>query len=62
LEQQISEFSQHCAEKLGETGVAILQFLKGEGDFPRQADANSLEKALLAVRPFLTVKNGAGNA
>lgn len=53
LRHQIEEFKEQCLKGLGEEGMALFRFMKGEGEFPETISMDSVKKALEALRPLI---------
>lgn len=51
LEESVRKLRGECMEALGEEGVSILTFLKGEGNFPDNIPIDKIRKALEVLRP-----------
>jgi len=52
LEKAIENLRNRCLEYLGESGLKLLKFLKGEGEFPANVGMEEIKKALESLRPF----------
>ena len=64
LQQQITLLRQQCWDKLGKDGMALLDFIQGNADFPPGLTVEAIHDALLSLRPFIVTsqKNGGQNA
>lgn len=52
LEEAIENLRNRCLEYLGESGLKLLKFLKGEEEFPANLGMEEIKKALESLRPF----------
>lgn len=52
LEKAIEGLRTKCLEYLGESGLKLLKFFKGEEKFPEDVGIEEIKKALEALRPF----------
>lgn len=52
LGNAIEELQSRCLEYLGESGLKLLKFLKGEDEFPESVGMEEIKKALESLRPF----------
>lgn len=52
LEKAIEDLRNRCLEYLGESGLKLLKFLKGEDEFPTNVGIEEIRKALESLRPF----------
>jgi hypothetical protein len=52
LEREVKNLREKCLNSLGEEGLRILSFLKGEGDFPDQISKKGLKATLEILRPL----------
>jgi len=52
LGKAVEELKQESIKALGDQGFSILQFLKGEGEFPKKISQESMKKTLEILRPF----------
>lgn len=56
LAEMVEKLKQESIKALGDEGFSILQFIKGEGEFPEQISQESMKKTLEILRPlFLKV-------
>jgi hypothetical protein len=62
LRQQIQTFRDQCSDKIGEKGLKLLAFLKGERGFPEDLALAEVRESLLALKPFISVGIGGGDA
>lgn len=51
LEEEVERLKNECMSTLGEGGLGILKFLKGEGDFPSNISESDCKKVLEVLRP-----------
>jgi len=51
LEEGVKKLKVECIDALGEEGLRILAFLKGEEDFPDKISKDDIKKALEILRP-----------
>jgi hypothetical protein len=51
LEESVRKLKGECMDALGEEGVSILTFLKGEGNFPDNIPIEKIKKSLEVLRP-----------
>lgn len=51
LEKGVAELKEKCRDALGEEGLYMLAFLKGERDFPDKISKNDIIKTLEILRP-----------
>lgn len=54
LEREVEVLRDECLRMLGDDGMLILKFLRGEADFPRGFTKEQIEHALMVLRPTLT--------
>ena len=52
LEEEIEKLKSECLKRLGEEGLRVLRFLKGEEDFPEEISKDGIKKALEVLRPL----------
>lgn len=52
LGKAMEELQNRCLEYLGESGLKLLKFLKGEDEFPANVGMEEIKKALESLRPF----------
>lgn len=52
LEKAIKDLRNKCLKYLGESGLKLLRFFKGEDEFPADAGMEEIKKALETLRPF----------
>lgn len=52
LEEAIKQLQSECLARLGDEGVRLLSFLKGEGSFPDDISVNSIKDSLEILRPL----------
>lgn len=52
LAKVVEDLKQESINALGDQGFSILQFLKGEGEFPREISPENMKKTLEILRPF----------
>ena len=52
LGKAIEHLRNRCLEYLGESGLKLLKFLKGEDEFPANIGIEEIKKALESLRPF----------
>lgn len=52
LENGVQDLKEKCLKSLGEEGLKILTFLRGEGDFPNEISEEGIKKALRLLRPL----------
>jgi predicted nuclease with TOPRIM domain len=52
LKEEIKKLQGECLSTLGEEGLKILRFLKGEGDFPDDISINGIRNSLKIIRPL----------
>jgi len=52
LEKENEKLKNECLRRLGEEGLRVLKFLKGEEDFPEEISKDGIKKALEVLRPL----------
>jgi hypothetical protein len=52
LEKGIKRLESECVDALGEDGLKLLIFLKGEGDFPQEISIDTVKRSLNILRPL----------
>jgi len=52
LENNVKALEEKCLESLGEEGLTLLKFLRGEEDFPDEISKEGITKALQLLRPL----------
>lgn len=50
----VSSMEKNCIGHLGDTGIKILKFLRGEEEFPEDIKIKEIKKALEVLRPILS--------
>lgn len=55
LRKEIGELKRRYKESLGEPSLRLLDFFRGEADFPDDLSKEELKEALKRLRPFITV-------
>ena len=53
LETEVIALRQACLSTLGDDGMSVLNFLRGDADFPKTFTPGQIEHALTALRPSL---------
>ncbi|MCK4823073.1 hypothetical protein KA005_45350, partial [bacterium] len=54
LERSVSAMEKNCLEHLGDIGIKILKFLRGEEEFPEDIEIKEIKRALEVLRPILS--------
>ncbi len=54
LEEAVECLRKKCLKSLGDAGLKLLKFLKGEDDFPASVDMDEIKLALETLRPFIS--------
>jgi len=54
LEKEIENLKSECLNRIGEEGLVVLKFLKGEEQFPQGVSKKSVIKALVILRPLFS--------
>jgi hypothetical protein len=54
LQTEINALREACLTTLGDDGMVILKFLRGEADFPGELTIGQIQHALTVLRPTLT--------
>jgi hypothetical protein len=52
LEKGIKRLESECVDALGEDGLKLLIFLKGQGDFPQEISIDTVKRSLNILRPL----------
>ena len=52
LEKQVNVMRARCLEHLGDAGLRLLKFLRGEDEFPENIEVGEIEIALRILRPI----------
>jgi hypothetical protein len=54
LEKEIGRLKTECMNRIGEEGMVVLEFLKGEAEFPEEVSKESVTKVLVILRPLFS--------
>jgi len=52
LREETAKLRQACRETLGVQGIKLIQFLKGESDFPKKISKSQIRRTLKILRPL----------